>query len=534
MLLEKINEEELCFMEDLNNPICITESLFSNFDNLAEFSEEEFGDLRLYQYPFISHESIIDEEVKELDEKEQFQLRKDVGDIYNLGARKYGKTLCTEKLDIPLSMIHDDGFWCGFASIDAIHLRGVLDAVKQAIDNHPILNIWKSSIRTAPNYRFVSKNGWLLEGINMNLQAKNPGNQFFGKHMKKLWIEEASFETEQVYNKRKESLSELGAILRISGMCNFTKHSPTGKSFFNPENKSKIINLPQYVNPFWDEKEQEDRLKEYGGKDSIGYRVFVKGEIVEDGVSEFDMERVRENCYLQKRKIKRFEITKEKYPRFNNYIVVERPKNAERIFICADIGESAGTEIIILFELENKYYYIYNIVLYNLKHDEQIEVFKWLIEKTNANIIGIDCGDGTGRAIYRDLEKNYYQENLVWYDGSKKIDVDFAKDEKGEVVFKKGLPVFRQEYMSEWSVRRLKNLLYEGRCQIPQDFKFDIQLSSVISMQSGTRTTYACVCQSGNHLFDAFRVFSISQWLKKDFNLTKPINREWGTGATNW
>jgi len=536
-MLEKITESELDFMEMLSYPIATVETLFSDFDNLALFDEEKFGDLRVYQYPFISFEPIIDEKIKIDDlvekelEKAQFNLRKGVGDIYNFGARKYGKTLCTEKIDIPLSMMNDDGFPCGFSSIDAIHIRGVLDSVKQAIENHPILKIWKRNIRTAPNYRMEAKNGWVLEGVNMNRNAKNPGEQFFSKHFKKLWIEEASMETIKIYDKRKDSLSELGAVLRISGMTNFTPHMPAGKQFYAPENKCKVINLPQFVNPFWDEKEKQERIKEYGGESDINYRVFVKGEVVEDGVSEIDMDRVRENCYLQKKKIKRFEITKDTYKTFRNRIVVERPLTAERIFVDADIGESAGTDISVFSEIGNNYHYIYNIVLYNLTADEQIEFFKWLIDKLNANVIGIDCGDGTGRAVYRGLEKIYPKENLVWYDGSMKINVDFERDEKGEIIFKKGEPVYKEEFMSEWSVRRLKVLLYEGRIKIPQDFKLDSQLSSIISMQSGTRTIFACPSSTGDHLFDSFRIFSISQWLKKDFNQTKPLGSNWGIGV---
>jgi hypothetical protein len=531
MLVEKITNEELEFMEGWHTPPCLIESLFSNFDNLSDFREDEFGELRLYQLPMLSYEPIIDEKVENLTEKQRFELRKNVGDIYNFGARKYGKTLCTEKLDVPISMLHDDGFPCGFASTDAIHLRGVLDILKTAIDFHPILKLWKRKpIRTTPSYSIEGKNGWLLEGINMNLSSsKNPGHQFFQKHVKKLWIEEASFETEDVFNKRKESLSEVGAVLRLSGMTNFTRHMPAGKAFYDLSNQNKIVNLPQFVNPFWDEKEKHDRIKQYGGEDTLGYRIFVKGEVVEEGVSEFDMDRVRA-CYMKKKEIKKFEISKSRFKYFRNLIVVERPKNIDRIFVCADIGESAGTEIIVVGEIGNKYTYLYNITLYSLIHDEQLEVFKYLIEKLQANVIGVDCGDALGRTLADDFEKLYSKENVVRYAGATKIDVEFEKTVDGKVLLKNGKPVYRQEFMSEWSVRRLQALLYHTRIIIPIDYKFDRQINSVVSKVSGTRTVYHCLSES-DHMFDAWRVFSIAQWLKKDFNQTKPVRKEGGVGT---
>jgi hypothetical protein len=531
MLIEKLTDEEFEFMTAWFNPICLAESLFSNFDQLAEFKEEKFGNARLYQLPMFSYESLIDTEIIGLSEKERFELRKGAGDTFSIGARKYGKTLCTEKIDVPLSMLYDDEWWVGFSAPDGIHLKDVLDVIKSAIDNHPILKCWRLRISRAPKFEFEAKNGWRLDGINMNIKSKEPGSKFFGKHVKKLWIEECSLETETVATNRRDALSEVGGVLRFSGMTNFTKHSPTGRIFYDQKNKSKIVNLPQYVNPFWDEQEKQERMEEFGGEDTPNYRIFVKGEVIEDGIAEFDMERVR-LCYNNKKQIKKFEIKKDRFANYKNFIVVERPKNAERIFVCADIGESAGTEIIILSEIENNYNYLYNISLYNLTHDEQLEIFKWIIETVQANIVGLDCGDAMGRTLADHLEKSYSKDNIVRYAGATKIDVDFEKDEQGRAIFKKGIPQFRQEFMSEWCVQRLKALLYETRLNLPLDYKFDKQLSAVISMTSGTRRIYACPCEAGDHLWDAFKVFAICQWLKKDFNQTKPIlSKQWGLGT---
>jgi len=538
MLKQKIKESELSFIEAWHTPRALAECLFSDFDNLTEFKKDKFGKLRNYQRPMLSDEPLIDFETTAkyhgLDEKQAFELRKNIGDIHNMGARKFGKTLITEKLDVPISMLHDKGFWVGFSSIDGIHLRGVLDIIKGAMESHPVLRSWKKIIRTAPNYKIIAKNGWHLDGINMNLRSKDPGHQFYGKHIKKLWIEERSFETEKVAEKREDALSELGAIFRFSGMTNFTKHSPSGKDFNSKKNKEKVLNLPQYVNPYWDEKERENREKKFGGKETTNYRVFVEGEIIEDGVSEFDMERV-EACYKEKKKIKLFEIKKKTYANFRNLIVVTRPKNADRIFLCADIGDGirGATEIIIISEVGDNYNYLYNITLHNLTHDEQLAIFRFLIEKLETNVIAIDCGEALGRTLADDFEKFYGKEKVVRYSGNSKIRVGFEKDDKGNIKIEKGKPVYREERMIEWAVRRLKVLLYETRMVIPIDYKFQTQFENVISTKSGTRVIYACLNEN-DHLFDAFKTFSIAQWLKKDFNQTKPVNKEWGTGSNSW
>jgi len=539
MLIEKITEEELSFMENWCNPICMTECLFSNFDNLGDFDVEQLGSIRFYQRPMISHESLIDFDATakhhNLNEKAKFKLRKNVADLYNLGARKYGKSLCTLKLDIPLSSIYDDKLWGCLYSIDDKRLRGIADDVKLAFDFHPIFKTWKYHCSFKPEIRFTNKNtGWKIQGVNMTLKGKNPGEQFYQIHAEKFWGDEVSFETDKVHKKRTESESELGAIHRLAGMTDFPRYSPIGKIFTNNKNQKHIINLPQFVNPFWDEEEKKDKMDTYGGEEALNYKIYVKGEIVPDASTEFDMERV-EDCYQTRKKIKRFELKKTQFQNFKSLLVVERPKNADRIFIVGDIGDGGGgSDINIFSEVGNDYYWLYNIVLYKMTEEEQYNIFDYLVEQTQANILGFDCGEACGRGLYDRFEKRGYKDNLVWYAGNKKVAVGFEKNDKGKpVIDKKGKLITKEEFMSEWAIKRLKILLYESRLHIPFDHKFDSQFSSVVSMNSGTRKMYACISETGDHLFDCFKVLAIAQWLKKDFNSTPSMLSKIGLGISS-
>lgn len=530
----QITEEQIVFLEQWNTPKAFVETMFPNFDNPGIFNKERFGELRLYQKPFISDLSLIDfsatAKYHNLDKKQEFKLKETVGTIYLFGARRFGKTICAEKLDLLIDMSHSDATTAIFASASLIHLNEVLDSIKAAFTSHSILKLWYKSIKGAPNYKFQLKNNYILQSVNFNLGSKASGTQFFGKHVFIIYIEEASLETDEVYKKRLDAISELGVIIRSSGMTNFTPYSPAGLAYYAPENRKHVINLPQFVNPYWDETEKKNRLIQFGGEDAINYRVFVKGEIVEDSITAIDMSRVRAMCYQEKKQIKRFEITKDRYPFFRNTIVVERPNNAERIFLSSDIGKKV-TEIVVHSEIDGKYYYLYNIVLYNLTTPEKQEILDFLIIKLQANVIGFDCGDGEGRAIYSYFEQKYSQDNLVYYAGTKKIEVDWEYDENKNIKIEKGEPVYRRELMSEFSVQRLKDLLYAGKIKIPEDYKFDSQFSVVVSMTTGTRTTYKCVSESGDHLFDAYRVFAIAEFLKSDSNLTKPVEPDWGSGV---
>lgn len=514
-----LQDFELDFIECLYNPIALAEILFSDFDSLTMMKDLECGEIRLYQVPMLSFEYIVDynsnlNDDPILNEKENFKLLEGAGTVYNYGARKYGKSLITLILDILESCILLGGWETVFTSYDAVHIRNVLEKIIPVLENHKFLRLFDAEIKRSPSYSIrIKKNGFLLQGVNMNILSKDSGSQFFGLHVKKIWVEEASRETKAVKEKRIDAISELGCIERVSGMTDFIKYSPSGEVFYDISNKSKIINLPQFCNPTWGEREKSLAIKKYSGETSIGYRVFVLGEVVEDGVSVFDMDRIRP--YNEDRKLKNFEIIKRNYFRFKEIIIVVPLKNAKRTFMFADIGESAPTEIGIIFEINELYRYEYNITLQGLTDKEQSTIFLWLINQLNINFFGIDCSDGTGRAIYRSLEESIGKDRLVWVSFQEKIKVGYERTDDNNIVMKEGIPVFKEEFVSEWSIKHLKDLLYERKVDIPLDYKLDLQLNSVISSRSINRTTYDCLVD--NHLLQAFQVFSIMEWRINEF-----------------
>ena len=852
-MIEKISEKELEFIESYYDSQCMIECLFTDLenDNLAVFDNKKFSHVRIGQLSFLSYEYSIDYNNPELSAKENFKQREGTGNVFCLGGRNYGKTLFTEKTDLIIDMIIFDGDNMGFCSYDALHIEGVLEGVIQAFENHPFLKMYNARVKRNPYYIFLERNKSRILGINMNLSGENPGAQFFQKHFIKLYMEEASFETQEVYEKRLDSVTEHGCVAkkerilladlstkpieeikigdkifawdeklsalveakvlnniyqgkkdviqiknditslwltpdhrircisegdrvyswreavrcsltnfyctsfayidklddyyrgilvgliesdgshykikgkfgiydqyvlfqsdevdffryllnylkitytedlqkdwngkwnkpdkpshifrirrennnfinniyfglennkdvqygfiagfvigdgwidkkcgafnigqsiknihkidliekilkklnfhynrhidkkqenvditfskysipffefnvkkckkykrillntkrpefnksliklngfregidcydltttvgsfiangfivhncvnRFSGMTNFTKYSPPGRIYYEPRNRNWIVNYPQYVNPNWDTKTKEKAIKEHGGEQSVPYRLFVRGEIVEDYVSAIDMERVRKN-YNDKKVIKNFEITKENYKDFNNILVVERPSNAELIYICADIGETAATEIIIISKVNETYHYLYNITVYNLTDKEQFAIFRHLTYLLNANIVAMDCTEGLGRAIFRSLEEIFSRDNLVWVGFNEKIPIDVIKDEQGNIIFEDGKPVYKQEMVDSWSVKRLKDILYEkGKIELPLDYKLDSQLNSIIIIQIGNKTHYESAATSiGDHLFAAWKVFAIAEWMNSYVNI---------------
>ena len=756
-MIEALTEEELLFCETLYDPVAFAETMFIDLDNLSAYDEEHFSHIRLGQLTLLSYEYLIDHDNNKT-VKQNFRLLEGAGNCWVMAARNFGKTLTT-RVDVLESIVLHENFPMIVTSYDYLHIRGMMEPILNALDDHPIISSFKASYKRSPSYYIITRNNNIVESVNMNILSRDPGSHFFQKHAKKIWLEENcvdgstkvkmitdkgeikskhisyiinrnlwkrwkilsynikdkkieakkitkvfkkrvkdyvyykiivdsvigkakrtlkvsqkqkiwcnnkyllpeeikkgdnlylldspelerrqkeillgcllgdsslgkktrrlvfsqgknqlsylnykkeifsslfnsfrrtpvnkefnkvratkkvfindkeyekrnnkyilgkvkvvkiekvkvkswvmydlevednhnffgngllisnSFESEKVYKKRIDSKHELGWIERAVGMTNFTRHTPAGKIFYNEKLKPRVINYPQYVNPFWDEEEKKKAIEKYKGEQSIGYRIFVEGQVVEEGVSFFDMDRIRP-FYNQKRSLKKIEIDKKTFRQYKQLLIVERPKGIDQIYIAADIGTTAPTEIAILSKKGKNYKYLYNVTVRRLTDKEQVEVFSYLIEKLSANLIGLDCTGDLGRVIYRQLTEKYGKEHIVWVDLREKIPVDFLRNDRNEVIYRGGQPEYVEEYVINWSVQRLQELLYDHRINVPCDaYKFDEQINSVFEIQGTNRIIYQCTASDGDHLYQAFQIFAIMDWMN-EFNLIKPI-----------
>lgn len=508
-MISTVSEEEIEFCECLFDPVCLSECLFSDIDNLSSWEEDKYLHLRTYQLMFLSYEYSIASDPK-LSREENFRLLEGAGTLYNFGGRLTGKSRVTLILDIMISLMLHDGWEVIVSSYDHLHVQQLLEKVIEPLIHHPFFKMFRVQVKRNP-YLLRARNGHIIHGINMNVNSNNEGANFFGYHVRKMYLEEASKETERVNEYRRDSRHEIGCIERASAMMNFVKLSPAGKVFHNRENASKIVNYPSFISPEWSDYTHKRAIEKHNGENSPSFKVFVLGEPAVDAMYAIDMQRVEDACINTTKEIKNLEVSKETYFKFKTDLIVEKPSNAERMDLAVDVGENVN-EIVIVSRVNEKYKYLYNISLYQLTRKETLEILKFLIYKLEINVIGVDCGDGKGRDLYRDLEEIFSKDReLVWYQGNLKVKVDLLKDEKGELILENNSPVYEEEFHSEFSVRHLIEILYNGKIELPKDYKLLEQLGSVVAKQLGARTVFDCYSVE-DHLFDCFRVWALSEW----------------------
>jgi len=527
-MINKITNEDLLFFQTMSNPVNCAEILFSDFDNLGDWDKEKFGQIRLYQKPMLAFDSLFLEDTK-LSFQQNFDIKNGLAEGYNLGGRLTGKTHISIIIDVLVAIFNKTFKWAVISSYDKLHVQEAFEKIIIGLENHPIMKMFNTKILRSPTYKITTDNGCLLQSVNMNITGKNPGGQFFGKHVDKHWMEESSMLNRIVSGKLLMSQSEKGCINRYSGMTDFTKESPVGIIFFNIRNKNKIINLPSYTNPTWNNKKEEDAILEFGGKDSPGYATQIDGKVIQGIESVFDILRIRETYITDKKgegiTIKSFDVNKESFHNYKEIIVIEKPNNAEEIGIYFDVGEGgAPSEYIIISKTNEIYKYIYRTTTFQLSPVEEEEFIDYLIELLEPNIVGLDHSSGVGKALYSHLIINN-PDNIIPVDFYSNIEIGLAKDKNGRyTVDKAGNHLFEKANTVDWSIQCLKNIFYTKKIICYEDIKFDTQINNIVAGRSKQgKIMYGCKGQ--NHLFQAFQVFAICQWITESKNM-KAINRK--------
>jgi hypothetical protein len=535
MLIEKSDyTDDLEAMSLLCHPQVASEVLFTakleNFDTLKQYDDKTYFKVRPYQIPFLSYEYLLPEDPA-LSDEQNFQLKIGAGSCYVYCGRKIGKSLVALLIDLLLDTVHNCYDWVtAFSAFDEAHVKTILEPYISVLRVHPFFKLFGARAVGHPEYEVTIPSGHKTKGVNMALSSRSPGSNWESIHAKKMVQDEHQYEIEDVVHKRSQSTSEKGAIERFAGITNFNAESPAGKIFLSQDKRNWLVNFPQTVSPFWSSLAKQKALDDYGGEESVGYKVHVLAQLCANALSLYDMERIKE-CVKKERYIKHFEISKDTKTIFQNILVLERPKNVDQVYIAADFGITAPTEIVIIYKIGEFYRYEYNITLYGLVPDEQFLVFEYINKQLQGNVLAIDATEQGGRQIYRDWQKKYKEKNLCAVGFNEKLVIDFEKNEDGTLKLIDGKPIPVEEFVIDWSIRRLQTLLYNGRLEIPRDTKLEKQFSAMkASPGKSGKVVYSST--EADHLHAAFQVFAIAEWIKSEFASLQPMTTEnWCIGV---
>jgi len=523
-MIKNLTEEELFFAESFYNARCLVECTFSKGTPRNWNDNKPCIKLRPYQRPFLGFDSAIEDDDR-LTEVQNFRRRIEVGTRTIVCARKIGKTYLALIANILLKLVHYRDKEMTMASYDEKHVNKVMDGVKEFFSYHNFYKSYKQTLRGSPEYLIETKNGNKLFGINETVKGKSPGENWWGHHTFINFQDEIQAETEVAYSHKIDAVSDFGVMEILCGIPLITKVSPLGRILRDRTYKKNLIRLPQYVSCLWDDITKESRIRDYGGQESAGFRINVAADLIEGAMGAFDMDRVKTN-YNKKRIIKRFEIAKKDFKNFKSLLIIEPIVNADRVYVISDIGDSAATEINVIAKINNRYHLIYNITTYRLSLTQELpDLIEYIFKTVKANFLSLDCTI-MGKPIYEILSERLNEihkdnkgnivktiKRVFWCAFNESIVTGYEKDDNGlTITDTKGNPTEKKENTLIFSVRRLNELFYDKKFDIPDDdYKFENQFSSYVSTISRDKVLFGST--TDDHYVQCFEVFAILEWL---------------------
>lgn len=528
MLYKKLTDEEIEFMECWYSPLAMTECLIPlNYKAPETWSEENCSliKLRPYQFAMVDYSYLFADDDK-LSSKDNFRNKQGAGYLINVAARNLGKSLFAI-IDAFLTLLHGEGDESCLASFDFAHLKKIATPIANLANHHPIFDLYRRKGKEC--VRFIGGGmeidtilGHVMYGRNENINSPDPGTAFHSLHVKKNIYDEVSYMSEDGRKKMVDAMSSDGCIERLAGIPDIRLGSPLGKILRDESKRNWICSGPQFVRSDWDEKTKAEKIEEYDGETSPMYKLNVGGEAIEGANSMFDMNRIKENSYTTKKRVKQFEVGKETFDRFDKILVIDK-QPAEMSIIASDIGTTGSpSEVCIFFGNNELLKWRYNISLFMLTTQEQAKIFKWLFDKVENGIISLDCTSGEGRSIADELEiLGIPKDRIVRCLFNSKIVIGFEINNDGSVKYdNNGNPVYKLERTIDFAVMQLEKILYHGLCEIPHSEKFLREFANYFSVTTGTTKRYGST--STDHLLQSFQTMAIARFQFEFASLIKP------------
>lgn len=520
-MLKSLTPSEEKLLEAFFNPKCFAETLFTEGSPDGWLTGEPAVKVRLYQIPFLQHDTCLVDDNR-LTQQENFDKRKVAGTLWLICGRLIGKTFISLGINILAKGVQNICKQIVVASYDLAHIKLFVDKVCNTFDSHPFFKKFKKNMKRGnPDYEIKLKNQTEILSVNTNVKGKNPGASHWGKHAHYYYEDETQATTDKSDEPRIDAISELGCIDCLCGIPLVTKTSPLGKKLKDrAASKKYLVKLPQYVNKNFTEEKRIERIKQYGGENTVGYKVNVEAILIEGAYGAFEMSEVRDN-YAEDKFIKLFEITPETYDDFKNILILDKYKNAEQVLIGVDVGDRANTEIVIVFKINKKYYYAYRITTFKLSLTKQLpELLYWIFNKLEVNYIGIDSTT-MGKAVYERMVEllpakkigERFINRVIWCSFSETMKTGYEKDEEGnlKVDEKSNEYIEKYEPTLPFCVQKLRDMFFDKLFVIPtDDYAFDEQFSSYLEFISGNRISYDST--TANHIVQAFEVLAKVIW----------------------
>ncbi len=408
-----------------------------------------------------------------------------------------------------------------FTAPNQYHLDPVWEAISSLFKTNKILKNFIVSVHRSINvqkHMITTKFGNHL--VCRIAGEGRGGKNIIGLHVGAIYLDEAGYypwdtfqELQPVLNKEKLTP---GSQLLVAG-------TPSGERdknvlfFADTSDDYSHHRMNAFMNPFYTEKDHENDIKQYGGKDTPEYIHFVLGEHGSPSYSLFD----RTNMVISNYPVYKLTIDFRNKEESDKLLEMKRIESIPNIsysdyndiVIGVDLGFTDPTAIYILKGDGFRYKIHAKIKLVRVPYPRQKEIITELLNRFQPSAVGIDIGS-SGLHFYQEIleyEKlDYKKENIIPVNFSSSLVVGY--DEDGKEI---------KEKVKVLTVNYLQRIVTDGRIIFsttdPETIS-DLEKISYTKTPSGNIIYY--MKGSGNrnkqddHFFSALLCFSYVDFIR--------------------
>jgi hypothetical protein len=449
------------------------------------------------------------------------------GSALIMGGRGWGKSKGME-FDMLQDCIVEDNTEAILTAWRRAHVQERMEAVIEWFRKEPFLNQFvpkergRLAVRRQPRYELHLLNGFTLYGASVGDDPMAANIQ--GPHPKIRYGEEFQFYPRHAWEKFQSTAHESGTRDRFYGIRDGRRDTPwwdldTDREGFTRFKGARFA-IPKLASPYYDEAQQRQDARAFGGADSSEYANQVLAEWGEPTYGIWPIKELIE-CMDPGARLAEHIVTPRSLTKKAAALEVEDllapPPEATDVILAIDPAYTEASTVMCFWKARKRWHIDWLLRMRNkVPIDEQTLMMELLWRRMRARRISIDCSGGEGRDMRNLLlsEKfgsiKFAPEQVVSYEVQVKIVIGYDV-EKDAWDLPVGPETERKDTELNNAIARLRRMIHDRAFALPYSEMVIEEFNS--ETQKRTALGYRIVVPSNVHVPETFRVFAHAEFI---------------------
>jgi hypothetical protein len=446
--MAELSESELGLCELFHHPIAFQQFITPVNARATKtlpmqdwLEEDRWGTVRVYQFPTLPWDHMLPESVP-IDSGGRVVDRASAGNCYDWGGRATSKSWGGTHDELQYGVVRsgEEGL---ITSLDEIHLEKRIDLLWGYKSDHPLFRVLIQGARRGPPVVMEWWNGHITRGIIESTSGE--GDLYLGTHAHRVNIDEFQLMGMPAWLKLHDAVSEDGRVIRTTGVSDGRLGTPAHDTRNSSKDAPYVHIKPQLLNEIkWTPANKKRAIEIYGGEDSQGYKTNILAQEGDPMAGVWEMDQIKacietmpedKGRNIENRRPMPCPVTAVKGLMFKEDVekiqdkhiadgkskerarvlaleqvisMIEFPPDrdsTQRVVMSMDVGKRIHPSVVGIWGINEKGHPCLwgMVIFYLVDYEDQGEILKHMIDRYQADCIGIDTTGRGGDAIAEKL-----------------------------------------------------------------------------------------------------------------------------------